>query len=68
MYDNDYRTTRYGYVYDVPAVDPTVRKIALARLEGEVLDWSQDHGDTFPALRDLIHQMETQIHLERENL
>lgn len=82
MYDDDYRTTRYGYVYggsiydaeEGPlhtasyGVDPTVRKIALARLEGEVLDWSQDHGDTFPALRDLIHQMETQIHLEREDL
>lgn len=29
------------------------RKIALARLEGEVLDWMRDHGDTFPELRDL---------------
>lgn len=44
------------------------RKIALARLEGEILDWEQDHGEKFPALRDCIHDMETQIHKEREAL
>lgn len=44
------------------------RKIALARLEGEVLDWMRDHGDTFPELRDLCHQIETTIEQERQNL
>lgn len=44
------------------------RKIALARLEGEVLDWMSDHGDTFPTLRDLCHQIETTIDQEREKL
>lgn len=44
------------------------RKIALARLEGEVLDWMSDHGDTFPTLRDLCHEIETTIDQERQQL
>lgn len=44
------------------------RKISLARLEGEVLDWAADHGDTFPALRDLCHEISVQIDKERETL
>nr|WLJ25636.1 MAG: hypothetical protein [Corynebacterium phage HS03] len=44
------------------------RKISLARLEAEVLDWVQDHGDTFPELRDLCHQIETTIDQERQKL
>lgn len=44
------------------------RKIFLARLEGEVLDWAAEHGDTFPALRDLCHEIEMQIDKERETL
>ena len=34
------------------------KKVALARLEGEVLDW----------MRDLCHQIETTIDQERQNL
>lgn len=49
-------------------VSREAKKIALARLEGEVLDWSQDHGETFPALQDQCHTIETLIHLERERL
>lgn len=44
------------------------RKIALARLEAEVLDWMGDHGDTFPTLRDLCHEISTHIDEEREKL
>lgn len=44
------------------------KKVALARLEGEVLDWMRDHGDTFPTLRDLCHEISTRIDKERENL
>lgn len=44
------------------------KKIALARLEGEALDWMRDHGDTFPTLRDLCHQIEVEIEKEREKL
>lgn len=44
------------------------KKVALSRLEGEVLDWMRDHGDTFPTLRDLCHEISTRIDKERENL
>lgn len=44
------------------------KKVALSRLEGEVLDWMRDHGETFPALRDLCHEISTRIDKERENL
>lgn len=47
---------------------PEAKKIALARLEGEVLDWMRDHGDTFPALRDLCHEISTHIDKERQQL
>ena len=44
------------------------KKIALARLESEALDWVQDHGDTFPVLRDMCHEIGVQVDKERENL
>lgn len=44
------------------------KKVALSRLEGEVLDWMRDHGDAFPALRDLCHEISTHVDIERENL
>ena len=44
------------------------KKVALARIEGEALDWARDHGDAFPALRDLCHEISTRIDKERENL
>lgn len=55
--------------YDpTPPVSRDRKKIALARLESEALDWAGGHGDTFPALRDLCHEIEVQIDHERENL
>lgn len=44
------------------------KKVALLRLEGEVLDWMRDHGEVFPTLRDLCHEISTCIDKERENL
>lgn len=44
------------------------KKVALSRLEGEVLDWMRDHGEVFPPLRDLCHEISTRIDKERENL
>ncbi|MBK4144637.1 hypothetical protein GWO57_08310 [Corynebacterium macginleyi] len=44
------------------------RKVALARLEAEVIDWASANGDTFPALRDLCHEIEVQIDTERTQL
>lgn len=44
------------------------KKGALSRLEGEVLDWMRDHGEAFPTLRDLCHEISTRIDKERENL
>ena len=44
------------------------KKVALARIEGEALDWARDHGDTFPALRDLCHEISVHVDIERENL
>lgn len=44
------------------------RKVSLARLEAEVIDWANAHGDTFPALRDLCHEIEVQIDTERTQL
>lgn len=44
------------------------KKVALSRLEGEVLDWARDHGDTFPTLRDICHEISVTIDFERENL
>lgn len=41
------------------------KKIALGRLEGEVLDWAKDHGDDFPTLRDLCAQIADEIDEER---
>ncbi|MER0069449.1 hypothetical protein [Corynebacterium sp. KPL3806] len=55
---------------DIYTIVPSkeAKKIALARLEGEVLDWMRDHGDTFPELRDLCHEIETTIDQERQQL
>jgi len=44
------------------------KKVALSRLEGEVLDWMRDHGEVFPTLRDLCHEISTRIDKEREKL
>ena len=44
------------------------KKVALSRLEGEVLGWMRDHGEVFPTLRDLCHEISTRIDKERENL
>ena len=44
------------------------KKVALSRLEGEVLDWMRDHGEAFPTLRDLCHESSTRSDKERENL
>ena len=54
--------------YDAAQPSREARKIALARLEGEVLDWMRDHGDAFPALRDKCHEMEMLIDMERGSL
>lgn len=55
--------------YDpTPPVSPDQKKIALARLESEALDWARDHGDHFPALRDMCHEIGVQIDREREGL
>lgn len=51
--------------YDAAEPSREARKIALARLEGEVLDWMRDHGDAFPVLRDKCHEIETCIDMER---
>ena len=44
------------------------KKVAHSRREGEVLDWMRDHGEVFPTLRDLCHEISTHIDKERENL
>lgn len=53
------------FAYEPAYPSPEEKKIALARLEGEVLDWMHDHGDTFPTLRDLCHEIAVQIDTER---
>lgn len=55
-----------GYTSTHPSRE--ARKIALARLEGEILDWMRDHGDTFPELRDKCFEMEQLIDMERAAL
>lgn len=49
-------------------VSREAKKIALARLEDEALGWARDHGDNFPALRDMCHEIGVQIDREREGL
>lgn len=44
------------------------KKIALARLENEALDWMHEYGDMFPELRDLCHEIDVQIDKERTQL
>lgn len=51
--------------YDASEPSREERKIALARLEGEILDWMRDHGDTFPELRDKCFEIEACIDMER---
>lgn len=55
-----------GYTSTHPSRE--ARKIALARLEGEILDWMHDHGDIFPQLRDKCFEMEQLIDMERASL
>lgn len=51
------------------ADDPISRKVALTRLESAVSAWSDDYGDSFPGLRDLlVEHILTEIDLEKENL
>lgn len=54
--------------YEPNTISREAKKVALARLEGEALDWMRDHGDIFPTLRDLCHQIEIEIEKEREQL
>lgn len=79
MYNDDYLTTRYGYVYgqDKPAssyeesstgLPRTARKLAIVRLEQAVLDWMDTYGDHFPDLRDDLHQISVHIDRERDTL
>ena len=41
---------------------------ALNRAQCEAFDWMRDHGEVFPTLRDLCHEISTHIDKERENL
>lgn len=71
MYDDDYRTTRYGYVYEDTShggLPRTARKLAIVRLEQAVLDWMDTYGDHFPDLRDDLHQISVHIDRERDTL
>ncbi|PXY12796.1 hypothetical protein [Corynebacterium striatum] len=54
--------------YEPNPISREAKKVALARLEGEALDWMRDHGDIFPTLWDLCHQIEIEIEKEREQL
>ena len=54
--------------YDATRPSREARKVALARLEGEILDWMRDHGDTFPELRDKCFELEQIIDMERAAL
>lgn len=49
--------------YEPNTISREAKKIALA-----ALDWMRDHGDIFPTLRDLCHQIEIEIEKEREQL
>ncbi|HCG3138768.1 TPA: hypothetical protein NJT62_000155 [Corynebacterium striatum] len=44
--------------YEPNTISREAKKVALARLEGEALDW----------MRDLCHQIEIEIEKEREQL
>lgn len=57
----------FGYE-SAPWLGRERKKIALARLENEALDWMREYGDTFPELRDLCHAITVQVDKERENL
>lgn len=54
--------------YDSVQPSRETRKIALARLEGFVLDWVREHGDTFPDLLDKCLELEQMIDGERAGL
>lgn len=45
---------------------PPLDKIALAQLEGQTLDWMHSHGDRFPRLRDLLHEVSVEIDATRD--
>ncbi len=45
-----------------------LKKIALSKAEGFALDWIVDHGETFPDLRDLFHEIAVRVEKEREQL
>lgn len=54
--------------YEPITISREAKKVALARLEGETLDWMRDHGDTFPELRDKCFEIEQLIDMERAEL
>ncbi|MFW9237830.1 hypothetical protein [Corynebacterium striatum] len=54
--------------YEPNTISREAKKVALARLEGEALDWMHDHGDTFPELRDKCFEIEQLIDMERAEL
>lgn len=47
-------------------VSSDLKKIALAKLEGQTLDWLADYGDLFHELRDLCFTISEQIDIERD--
>lgn len=54
--------------YDSVQPSRETRKIALARLEGFVLDWVRGNGDMFPELLDKCFELEQMIDMERSGL
>ena len=54
--------------YEPITISREAKKVALARLEGEVLDWMRDHGEHFPQLRDKCFELEQIIDMERAAL
>ena len=46
-------------------MSPSERRTALALLDLRAGDWMNDYGDHFPALRDLLAQVQDCIDLER---
>lgn len=54
--------------YEPITISREAKKAALARLEGEVLDWMHDHGEHFPQLRDKCFELEQIIDMERAAL
>jgi len=44
------------------------KKLALNELESYALKWANRHGEHWPGLRDLCHEIETTIDQERQQL